>query len=91
MTPELQAKLKSCPNLPSPPTIAIQIIQFANEPESDFKKIIQLLTCDPALASKILRIANSPIYPYVKKVENLHQAIMVLGLNATISLALSFS
>jgi len=91
MTPELQEKLKSCPNLPSPPTIAIQIIQLANKPESDFKKIIQLLTYDPALASKILRIANSPIYPYVKKVENLHQALMVLGLNATISLALSFS
>lgn len=91
MTPEIQEKLKSCPNLPSPPTIAIQIIQLANEPKSDFKKIIQLLTCDPALASKILRMANSPLYPYVKKVENLHQALMVLGLNATISLALSFS
>jgi len=91
MTPELQEKLKACPNLPSPPTIAVQIIKLANDPESDFKKIIQVLTCDPALASKILRIANSPIYPYVKKVENLHQALMVLGLNATISLALSFS
>lgn len=91
MTPELQAKLKACPNLPSPPTIALQIIALANDPESDFKKIIQLLSCDPALSSKILRIANSPIYPYVKKVENLHQALMVLGLNAAISLALSFS
>ena len=91
MTPELQEKLKSCPNLPSPPTIAIRIIQLANDPETDFKKIIQLLTCDPALTSKILRTANSPIYPYVKKVENLQQALMVLGLNATISLALSFS
>jgi len=91
MTPELEEKLQSCPNLPSPPTVAMQIIQLANEPESDFKQIIQLLSCDPALASKILRIANSPIYPYVKKVENLHQALMVLGTNATISLALSFS
>jgi len=91
MTPELQAKLKACPNLPSPPTIAIQIITLANDPESDFKKLIQVLTCDPALTSKILRIANSPMYPYAKKVENLHQALMVLGLNATISLALSFS
>lgn len=91
MTPELQGKLKACPNLPSPPTIAVQIIELANNPESDFKKIIQLLACDPALSSKILRIANSPIYPYGKKVENLHQALMVLGLNAVISLALSFS
>ncbi len=91
MTPELEAKLKACPNLPSPSTVAIQIIQLANEPESDFKKIIRLLTCDPALSSKILRVANSPVYPYTKKVENLHQALMVIGLNATISLALSFS
>jgi diguanylate cyclase (GGDEF)-like protein len=91
MDPEFQEKLKSCPNLPSPPTIAIKIIELANDPEADFKKISQLLNCDPALASKILRIANSPLYPYGKKVENLQQAMMVIGLNATISLALTFS
>ncbi len=91
MNPELEAKLKACPNLPSPPTVAVQIIELANEPEMDFKRIIQALNCDPALASKILRIANSPLYAYAKKVENLHQALMVLGVNATISLALSFS
>ena len=91
MERELQEKLKSCPNLPSPPAIAVKIIQIANDPDADFKKIVKLLTCDPALTSKILRIANSPIYPYAKKVENLQQALMVIGLNATISLALSFS
>ncbi len=91
MTPELEAKLQACPNLPSPPTIAVQIISLANDPEINFKRVIQVVNCDPALASKILRIANSPLYPYGKKVENLHQALMVLGVNATISLALSFS
>ena len=91
MTPELQEKLKSCPNLPSPPTIALKIIELANDPDADFKHIVQLLNCDPALASKILRTANSPLYPYGKKVENLYQATMVIGLNATMSLALSFS
>ena len=91
MTPELEAKLKNCPNLPSPSAIALQIIQVANEPDVDFNQIIEILNCDPALSSKILRMANSPLYPYVKKVESLHQALIVLGLNATISLALSFS
>ncbi len=91
MTPELEAKLKACPNLPSPPAVAIQIIQLANEPEINFGRIIQILNSDPALSSKILRVANSPFYPYSKKIESLHQALMVLGLNATISLALSFS
>lgn len=91
MTPELEAKLKACPNLPSPPAVAIQIIQLANEPEIDLDRIIHILNCDPALSSKILRLANSPLYPFSKKIESLHQALMVLGLNATISLALSFS
>jgi len=91
MTPELEAKLKACPNLPSPPAVAVQIIQLANKPEIDLDRIIKLLNSDPALSSKILRVANSPLYPYSKKIESLHQALMVLGLNATISLALSFS
>jgi diguanylate cyclase (GGDEF)-like protein len=91
MTPELEAKLKACPNLPSPPAVALQIIQLANEPEIDIGRIIHILNCDPALSSKILRLANSPLYPFSKKIESLHQALLVLGLNATIALALSFS
>ena len=91
MTPELEEKFRACPNLPSPPTVAIQIIQLAREEEIDLKKFTDVLNCDPALASKILRTANSPLYPYPKKIENLHQAAMILGLNASISLALSFS
>jgi diguanylate cyclase (GGDEF)-like protein len=91
MTPELEEKLTSCSSLPSPTPVAVQIITLANEPEIDLHRFISILNCDPALASKILRIANSPLYLYSKKIENLHQALMVLGLNATISLALSFS
>jgi diguanylate cyclase (GGDEF)-like protein len=91
MNPELEKKFHACSSLPSPTPVAVQIISLANEPEIDLQQLIDILNCDPALASKILRIANSPLYPYSKKIENLHQALMVLGLNATISLALSFS
>jgi len=91
MRAEIEEQLRSCSSLPSPPTIAAQIIALVNDSEVDIKQITSLLRCDPALSSKILRIANSPVYPYPKKIENLHQALMILGLNATISLALSFS
>ena len=50
-----------------------------------------MLALDPAITAKILRIANSPMYARQRKTENLRQALMVIGLNATISLALSFS
>ncbi len=46
---------------------------------------------DSALSSKVLRIANSPLYAQRRKSENLRQALVVFGLNATLTLALSFS
>ena len=46
---------------------------------------------DSALAAKVLRIANSPLYAQRRKSENLRQALLVLGMNATLTLALSFS
>ena len=54
-------------------------------------RIAEVLALDPATTAKILRIANSPMYARQRKTENLRQALMVIGLNATISLALSFS
>jgi len=91
MTPELTTQLEACKTLPSPPGVATQIISLANDPEADMNKIAKVLAMDPAITAKILRIANSPMYAQQRKTENLRQAVVVLGLNATISLALSFS
>jgi len=91
MTPELEAQLKACKSLPTPPGVATQIVQLANDPEADMNRISKVLAMDPAITTKILRIANSPMYAQQRKTENLRQAVVVLGLNATLSLALSFS
>ena len=91
MTPELQAKLQAYNNLPSPPGVATKIVDLANDPNSDVKSISDVITLDPAITSKILRVANSPMYAQRATVETLRKALVVLGLNATVSLALSFS
>jgi diguanylate cyclase (GGDEF)-like protein len=88
---ELKERLQNCKGLPSPPGVATQIIALANDPEADIDQIAKVLSVDPATTTKILRIANSPMYAMQRKTENLRQALLVLGLNATISLALSFS
>jgi diguanylate cyclase (GGDEF)-like protein len=91
LTAELRKRIESCNNLPSPPGVATKIIRLANDPDADMAKISEVLALDPAITAKILRIANSPMYARQRKTENLRQALMVVGLNATISLALSFS
>jgi diguanylate cyclase (GGDEF)-like protein len=87
----LLARLENCTNLPSPPVVAMRIIELSQDPEVDVGKVADAISMDPALAAKLLRISNSPIYALRRKTENVHQAITLLGLNGTLILALSFS
>ena len=91
MKPELEAQLKSYVNFPSPPGVASQIIELAQDPNIDMGKVAKVVGVDPALATKVLRIANSAVYAQRRRSESLRQALVVLGLNATLTLALSFS
>lgn len=88
---ELEGKLKTCRSLPSPPAFALQVIELVNDPELHIDQAMKVFSLDPAIVSKILRIANSPLYANQRKVANLHMAVLLLGLTATTSLALSFS
>ncbi|MGO9512942.1 MAG: HDOD domain-containing protein [Steroidobacteraceae bacterium] len=91
MNPEIEAHLRSLVNFPSPPGVATHIIELARDPDIEMGKVAKALSMDSALSTKILRIANSPLYAQRRKSENLRQALVVLGLNATLTLALSFS
>ena len=91
MNPEIEAQLRLAVNFPSPPGVAAHIIELAQDPEIEMGKVAKALSMDSALSSKVLRIANSPLYAQRRKSENLRQALVVLGLNATLTLALSFS
>ena len=88
---QLLERLGKCTTLPSPPVVAMRILDLSQDPDVDIGKVADVVSMDPALAAKILRIANSPIYAIRRKTENLRQAIMLLGLNGTLTMALSFS
>jgi len=91
MSPELITTLSLCRNLPSPPAIAMRIIQLAQDPEADIGTVADVIALDTALSARMMRIANSPLYASRRRIENLGQALTMLGLNATVSLALGFT
>jgi diguanylate cyclase (GGDEF)-like protein len=91
VNPEIEAYLRKSVNFPSPPGVAAHIIELAQDPDIEMGKVAKALSMDSALSTKVLRIANSPLYAQRRKSENLRQALVVLGLNATLTLALSFS
>ena len=91
MIDAIKTRLSTTVNFPSPPAIAQQIIALASEPDVDIALVAAAISKDPGLTAKILRVANSPLYSKRRKSENLRQALVVLGLNAATTLALSFS
>ncbi|MGJ4729776.1 HDOD domain-containing protein [Luteimonas sp. SDU101] len=91
MHPELEAALSHCRTLPSPPAIALRIIDLAQQPDADLDATARIIAQDSALSARMLRIANSPLYANRRQVATLGQALTLLGLNATLSLALGLS
>lgn len=88
---DIAQQLKRCKTLPSLPGVAVRIIELSESPTAGLEDVAQLVSQDPALAVRVLRVANSPLYAQRRNIENLRQALALLGLDATLSLALSFS
>jgi diguanylate cyclase (GGDEF)-like protein len=71
--------------------VALQLVELAEDNSASLDKFAKIIAFDPALVGKLLRTANSSFYGLRRKVSNLSEAIGFMGLNATISLSLSFS
>lgn len=91
MNDDLARRLRFCTTLPSLPAVAIKIIDLANDPDADITTACQYISLDPALAAKILKTANSPLYKSRRAATNVRQAVSVLGTHTVIVIALSFS
>ena len=76
--------------LPSPPAIAVRILEAVKKENTSSDELSKIITADPALTYKVLRAANSPIYAIPSKVDTIQRAITVLGFNALKNIALSF-
>jgi diguanylate cyclase (GGDEF)-like protein len=91
VSPEILQRLRLCTSFPTPPPVAMQVVQLAQNPDIDLAKVADAVSADPAIAAKVMRIANSAMYARRRQSSNLRQALIVLGLNATLTLALSFT
>src|SRR5213080_756780 len=91
MNDELLKKLKVCPNLPSLPAIAMQVLDLAQRDEVDIAEIARVISKDPAMSSKILRTVNSSFYGRSQHVSTISHALVILGLQSVKTLVLGFS
>lgn len=86
----LALRVKRSENLPMLSQIANTVLRLADDPTSSAKEIEKAIERDLALASKILKVANSPYYG-VQGVSSIARAVSVLGMNTVRSLVVSLS
>lgn len=88
MNPELEALLSRVVEGSSPASIGIQVVNLSSNPKSGLSLIAAAAGADPALAKKLLRTANSRLSGKCRKANNVREAVLFLGLNTTMLLAL---
>lgn len=88
---ELKNSILRCPALPSLPAVVMQVIEASRDPDIGLAEVSDIIRTDPALSAKLLKIANSPLYSLRRTIHNLREALTLLGLNASLTIALSFT
>ena len=59
---DIQRLIEEQIELPSPPAIAVKILNTVQDEDSSLQDLARIISADPALTGKVLRIANSSIY-----------------------------
>lgn len=74
------------------PHVTVQVIRLVDDPRASTRDFERVITRDAALASKVLRMANSAYYGGNGRITTVGRAIAVLGMNTirTIVMSLSF-
>ncbi|MGE4158661.1 MAG: HDOD domain-containing protein [Planctomycetota bacterium] len=88
---KLDKILDGIQGLPTLPTILGRINDMMMDPNTTAKEMGQLISSDPAITSKILRVVNSSFYGFPSRITTVTHAIVILGFNTVKSIVLSVS
>ena len=73
------------------PEITLKIIELVEDPSSTAQDLHKLISIDPALCSRVLKVVNSSFYGLPGQIAAINRAIVMLGLNAVKNIAIAAS
>lgn len=65
--------------IPPFPAVAMKALNLMSGTDKSLLELCDLIRCDPAFSTAVLRLANSPLVAFPKNVTSVMQASMVLG------------
>ncbi|MDR1575671.1 MAG: HDOD domain-containing protein [Treponema sp.] len=76
-------------DMPSLPTSVSKVLNLCNNPQTSPADLNYVISLDPVLVGRVLKLLNSAYYGLNQRVTNLVRAIIMLGINTIKNLALS--
>lgn len=88
---EILRKLEAIQSLPTLPQIVTTLSKALDNPNVNAEHIGRILSDDPAMMAKILKVVNSAVYALPNKVSSISQATSLLGFKSIKNIALATS
>ena len=77
----LKSRIEGVNTLATIPTVANQLMELVTDATVSLTEISRFISGDPVLATKVLRMVNSPVYGFPGRISSVNQAVLLLGLN----------
>lgn len=77
--------------LVSPPDIYVKVFDLMESPNATAEQMGQVISQDPSLTARLLKIVNSPFYNFSARIDTVSRAIAVVGLRELYSLVVAVS
>lgn len=87
----IESILSGVHNLPSVPVIMMEVSKIIEEPGASASKLGKVISKDQGLVTKILSVANSPLYGIPRRVSTIDFAIVILGFNHIKNIVIALS
>jgi HD-like signal output (HDOD) protein len=75
--------------MPSLSTTAMKVAEICNNPHTSPADLNRVISLDPVLTGRVLKLVNSAYYGLATQVTSLTRAIIMVGLNTVVNLAIS--
>ncbi|MDL2316739.1 HDOD domain-containing protein [Desulfovibrio sp. OttesenSCG-928-A18] len=84
----LQPLLDSSQRMGTLPTIFHHLVEMINDPRASTDDIARVISTDPALSAKLLKLVNSPFYGLAQKIDTIFRAVVLVGTRQLVMLAM---
>ena len=89
MSPLIENLDRMVQGIPTMPVVAQKVMQMLGDPRTNNAALGETLSSDQSMASRVLRMANSPFFGTRRKIGSISNAIFILGHSALRSLIIT--